>query len=645
MYGFVNYALELLVLKNFGLTIWEQIKKKAEVNMEGQFLVRQIYEDDITYNLIEAAVSILNIPAGDILELFGKTFFEFCQDSGYDKILQVLGATPRDFLQNLDALHDHLGTLYPGMRAPSFRCTETDGQLVLHYYSERPGLEHIVIGIVKAVASKLHGVDVEIKIIRRKGDPIEPVKAPGAPKQKPPAPAKVTVPRPVPPVPPATVSADPAVPELATLGLCKRILASKTYAKAATTATAAASPAVVERSDHFQFLITEISGPKSQDKQQQQKHQHTDQQQQQPASSYHLVANAPMISPTTFCKIFPFHLMFDRGLHIVQAGRSVSRVIPRIQETNCPLLALFEAVRPHLQLSFDNILAHINTIYVLKTKAGVMSKSERYLRLKGQMMYIPGSDLILFQCYPSVMNLDDLTKKGLHISDIPLHDASRDLVLLSEKFEAEYKLTTNLEILTDRLQQTYRDLESEKQKTDRLLYSVLPKTVANELRHQRPVAPKRYDSVTLMFSGIVGFGQYCAANTDAAGAMKIVQMLNELYTVFDELTDSKSNANIYKVETVGDKYMAVSGLPDECENHAKCIARLALDMLDMAKHVKMGPDAVQITIGIHSGEVVTGVIGNRMPRYCLFGNTVNLTSRTETTGVPGHINISETTYR
>lgn len=87
--------------------------------MEGQFLVRQIYDDEITYNLIGAAVEILSeqlpcvcvcvrvyifqlfldIPADDILELFGKTFFEFCQDSGYDKILQVLGATPRDFLQ------------------------------------------------------------------------------------------------------------------------------------------------------------------------------------------------------------------------------------------------------------------------------------------------------------------------------------------------------------------------------------------------------------------------------------------------------------------------------------------------------------------------------------------------------------------
>lgn len=91
------------------------------------------------------------LAAADILELFGRMFFDFCQESGYDKILKVLGATPRDFLQNLDALHDHLATIYPGMRAPSFRCTERpeDGTLILHYYSEREGLEPIVIGLVK----------------------------------------------------------------------------------------------------------------------------------------------------------------------------------------------------------------------------------------------------------------------------------------------------------------------------------------------------------------------------------------------------------------------------------------------------------------------------------------------------------------
>lgn len=100
-----------------------------------------------------------------------------------------------------------------------------------------------------------------------------------------------------------------------------------------------------------------------------------------------------------------------------------------------------------------------------------------------------------------------------------------------------------------------------------------------------------------------------------------------------------------QVETVGDKYMTVSGLPEPCTHHAKSICHLALDMMEIAGQVKVDDEPVQITIGIHTGEVVTGVIGQRMPRYCLFGNTVNLTSRTETTGEKGKINVSEYTYR
>lgn len=76
----------------------------------------------------------------------------------------------------MDALHDHLGTLYPGMRAPSFRCTEEGGQLVLHYYSDRPGLEHIVIGIVKEVAKKLHDTEVEVTILQNKTEGFDHVK-------------------------------------------------------------------------------------------------------------------------------------------------------------------------------------------------------------------------------------------------------------------------------------------------------------------------------------------------------------------------------------------------------------------------------------------------------------------------------------
>lgn len=138
--------------------------------MDGSFLVRIIYTDDITYNLVGAAEKVLNIPAADILELFGRMFFEFCQESGYDKILKILGATTRDFLQNLDALHDHLATIYPGMRAPSFRCTESpeDGALILHYYSERAGLEPIVIGIVKV--RTIHMI-VTLQLFKNVSDP------------------------------------------------------------------------------------------------------------------------------------------------------------------------------------------------------------------------------------------------------------------------------------------------------------------------------------------------------------------------------------------------------------------------------------------------------------------------------------------
>ncbi|CAH1370346.1 unnamed protein product [Tenebrio molitor] len=560
MYGFVNYALELLVVKTFGDETWEKIKKNAELQMEGSFLVRQIYEDELTYNLIGAAVDVLQIPANAILELFGKTFFEFCQDSGFDKILQVLGATPRDFLQNLDALHDHLGTLYPGMKAPSFRCTvrPEDGALILHYYSDRPGLEHIVIGIVKTVASKLHGTEVVVDILKTK-----------------------------------------------------------------------------EECDHVQFLITETAGPG--------KVQHPE------IDEIQTLSLEPKVNAATFCRVFPFHIMFDRDLKIVQTGSTVARVVPKVTSPDCRVTDILDTVRPHLELTFENILSHINTIYVLKTRPGVMQVDAppeyRYLRLKGQMLYVPETDLVVFLCYPSVMNLDDLTRRGLYISDIPLHDATRDLVLMSEQFEADYKLTRNLELLTDKLQQTYRELDREKKKTDGLLYSVLPISVANELRHKRPVPAKRYDCVTLLFSGIVDFAAYCAANTDPKGVMKIVSMLNELYTNFDDLTDSKKNPNIYKVETVGDKYMAVSGLPEPCTTHARNIAKLALDMMDRSKSVLLDRRPVRITVGIHSGEVVTGVIGHRMPRYCLFGNTVNLTSRTETTGEPGRVNVSEEAYK
>ncbi|TRY89543.1 hypothetical protein DNTS_014677, partial [Danionella cerebrum] len=391
MYGFVNHALELLVLRNYGPDVWEDIKREAQVDVEGQFLVRIIYEDAKTYDLVAAASKVLKMDAGGILQMFGKMFFEFCQESGYDTILRVLGSNVREFLQNLDALHDHLGTIYPGMRAPSFRCTDAEkgSNLILHYYSEREGLQDIVIGIIKTVAQQIHGTEIEMKVIQQKS----------------------------------------------------------------------------EECDHIKFLIEE------KDSEEEAFYEDLDGFEENGTQE-------TRISPYTFCKAFPFHLMFDKDLMLTQCGNAIFRVLPQLQPGVCNLSSVFSLVRPHIDFSFHGIMSHINTVFVLRSKEGLlnveMAESEdeltgteiSCLRLKGQMISLPETENILFLCSPSVMNLDDLTRRGLYLSDIPLHDATRDLVLLGEQFREEYKLTQELEILTDRLQHTLRALEDEKKKTD-----------------------------------------------------------------------------------------------------------------------------------------------------------------------------------
>jgi guanylate cyclase soluble subunit beta len=170
-----------------------------------------------------------------------------------------------------------------------------------------------------------------------------------------------------------------------------------------------------------------------------------------------------------------------------------------------------------------------------------------------------------------------------------------------------------------------------------LLYSVLPPSIAQQLRQNKPIMPRRYEQVTLMFCGIKDFSNFCAKY--ANDSQHIVNMLNQVFTKIDEKVHQYPE--IYKVETVGDKYMAVCGLPEKVQYHTKHICRLALDIMDTTQDMYYMEDKIVVTCGINSGEIVTGVIGKRMPRYCLFGDTVNLTSRCESTGIKGKINVSE----
>ncbi|KAK9536379.1 hypothetical protein VZT92_006165 [Zoarces viviparus] len=194
--------------------------------------------------------------------------------------------------------------------------------------------------------------------------------------------------------------------------------------------------------------------------------------------------------------------------------------------------------------------------------------------------------------------------------------------------------------LEDLIRERTEELEVERQKTDKLVAQMLPKSVAQALKTGKPVKPEHFSEVTLYFSDIVGFTTISALSDP----IEVVDLLNDLYTLFDAIIGLH---DVYKVETIGDAYMVASGVPTRNGNrHAAEMANMSLDILHCIGTFKMRhmPELrVRIRIGLHSGPVVAGVVGLTMPRYCLFGDTVNTASRMESTGLPYRIHVNRRT--
>ncbi|XP_029014340.1 guanylyl cyclase C isoform X2 [Betta splendens] len=182
--------------------------------------------------------------------------------------------------------------------------------------------------------------------------------------------------------------------------------------------------------------------------------------------------------------------------------------------------------------------------------------------------------------------------------------------------------------------------KAERDRADRLNFMLLPGPVVRSLKETGKVEPELFEEVTIYFSDIVGFTTLCHYSTP----MEVVDMLNDIYRNFDSILD---NHDVYKVETIGDAYMVASGLPKRNGNrHAVDIAHMALDILSFVgtfqlQHLPGIP--LWIRIGMHSGPCAAGVVGKKMPRYCLFGDTVNTASRMESTGLPLRIHVSQST--
>ncbi|XP_055706306.1 receptor-type guanylate cyclase Gyc76C-like isoform X2 [Phlebotomus papatasi] len=206
--------------------------------------------------------------------------------------------------------------------------------------------------------------------------------------------------------------------------------------------------------------------------------------------------------------------------------------------------------------------------------------------------------------------------------------------IMDQMMEMMEKYANNLE---DIVNERTRLLCEEKKKTEDLLHRMLPQSVAENLTRGHGVEPVSFDSVTIYFSDIVGFTAMSAESTP----LQVVNFLNDLYTVFDRII---KGYDVYKVETIGDAYMVVSGLPiRNADRHVGEIASMSLDLLQAVRSHKISHrpnETLKLRIGMHTGPVVAGVVGLTMPRYCLFGDTVNTASRMESNGEALKIHIS-----
>nr|WP_037136162.1 adenylate/guanylate cyclase domain-containing protein [Rhizobium leucaenae] len=188
-----------------------------------------------------------------------------------------------------------------------------------------------------------------------------------------------------------------------------------------------------------------------------------------------------------------------------------------------------------------------------------------------------------------------------------------------------------------REKQYLAQIEFEKERANTLLHAVLPKQVVKRLADGEEVIADRIDMVTIVFADIVNFTEF-AARTPAAA---LVRRLGDLFSRFDALADQYG---IEKIKTIGDAYMAASGLPDSREDHAVAGVAFAKALLaEMSGGIADGP-VLTLRIGIHSGPVIAGLIGRKRFVYDVWGHTVNVASRMESCGVPGQIQISQTTF-
>ncbi|KAM9733330.1 guanylate cyclase soluble subunit alpha-2 [Menidia menidia] len=584
------------------------------------FLESSGSEEDVL-QILQYMATILGVPFCELREHFGEEFFGLCFEEN-ERVLRAVGGNLQDFFNGFDAILEHIRTS-TGRRAssesPSFQCKDPHEQekgrrkvdpigserygggkaLLLHCFNPAPVVGLVMPGLIRAVARRIFHSEVEVEEV----PPLTPLCPHEDAEHK---------------------DCDSTMP-----------IASPTALPSSSPCPLSPFPTSVP-TVCISFQIQETCPPPLSF---------------QPNSDSVSTKRPPLslstnpsdlcISLATFCRAFPFHLVLGSRMELLQLGEGLRKQTRIEPHRSLSFRDCFEIVSPKMEPSFQGILLRLASPFTIRTRPDTTQTGtkEKVMELKGQMIHVPESSSLMFLGSPRVDKLEELMGRGLHLSDIPIHDATRDVILVGEQAKAQDGLKKRMDKLKATLERTHQALEEEKRRTVDLLYSIFPGDVAQKLWQGQPVPARKFDDVTMLFSDIVGFTAVCAQCTP----MQVISMLNELYTRFDYQCGI---LDVYKIETIGDAYCVAGGLHKKVESHAKPIAHMALKMMELSEEV-LTPDGkpIKLRIGIHTGSVLAGVVGVKMPRYCLFGNNVTLASKFESGSHPRCINVSPTTYQ
>ncbi|VDK77008.1 unnamed protein product [Litomosoides sigmodontis] len=444
------------------------------------------------------------------------------------------------------------------LRGPLFRCEfNSDGSLLLHYYSSRTGFPGIVRGIVREISRRIFGIEVGVTIESRFREHIN-----------------------------STVK------------------------------------------EHIIFSIAEKDNDKRSLN-------------SMKRSLPNFLQNERLsehcgLSLNEFAIIFPHHICFNREFQILHHGIFIKKYAKSVKCGVTLLTDIAQLIYPNVPFTYESLIAFLNSVFLLMLNdTNNCEISLQPIVLKGSITLLSNGTFI-YMCSLDVSEIGHLNQRGLFISDLELHDATRNIIMINYLRIYQMNQTEKLEEKKTNLKQLTNEIAVKKDKSENLLYELLPPFAADILRLGETVQSCEYAQATVLFSDIVAFTKICAA----CMPHDVFNMLNDLYTKFDHI--AKIN-DVYKVETIGDAYVVSSGVPTQCTDHSERILNAAIGMqMEVKSVMRPGTNVpLEIRIGVHTGPVFAGVIGIKMPRYCLLGKTILAARILESKGTPQRIRVSE----